>query len=287
MALKRSYFAWLLRALIASLLLIPIIFGHKGDLTTHPQCPWIEAQQDDAENRIEAEGEPRDVISPFFITVSPLFPNCDPAAETGKGKAENQQGIEEGTEFWPPLLGYRLKITDTLIAFFTAALFVATWRLWVSTRDLVTGAEKTAERQLRAYISHQDDCSVEWQMVADRRRFVAHTVVRNFGQTPAYRCKSTQQIDIFEDIDPSLSHGELEGDVIMGPSSNRHGSIPLTISNEDYTLVQKGQKFIFVWGRIEYVDAFGKDRFFEFYDCIAFVNGKWEYRPSNKPQRAN
>jgi hypothetical protein len=59
---------------------------------------------------------------------------------------------QEGTEFWAPFYGYRLKITDTLVAAFTALLFVATFALWWSTRRLVKGADKNAERQLRAYV---------------------------------------------------------------------------------------------------------------------------------------
>jgi hypothetical protein len=50
--------------------------------------------------------------------------------------SERQHGSEEGTEFWPLFFGYRLKITDTLIALFTAGLFVATWWLYRATRNL-------------------------------------------------------------------------------------------------------------------------------------------------------
>lgn len=58
----------------------------------------------------------------------------------------------QGTEYWPPIFGYRLKVTDTLVALFTGGLFVATWLLWEATKKLVQGAELTAERQLRAYV---------------------------------------------------------------------------------------------------------------------------------------
>lgn len=64
------------------------------------------------------------------------------------GKARD----EVGTEFWPPLFGYRLKVTDTFLVFFTCLLFVATLYLYRATRDLVKGADKTAGRQLRAYV---------------------------------------------------------------------------------------------------------------------------------------
>ena len=41
---------------------------------------------------------------------------------------------------------------EAVIALFTVILGIATWLLWRSTRALVEGAEKTAERQLRAYV---------------------------------------------------------------------------------------------------------------------------------------
>jgi hypothetical protein len=68
-------------------------------------------------------------------------------------KTEKQTELsEEGTEFWPPLFGYRLKITDTLLVTVTFLLFAATLALWLATRRLVKSGENTAKRQLRAYI---------------------------------------------------------------------------------------------------------------------------------------
>src|SRR5258707_854604 len=72
-------------------------------------------------------------------------PNTATGTSENKRAHNEQDGGEQGPEFWPPLFGYRLKLTDTLLVLFTAALFIATW-------FLVTGAEKTAERQLRAYV---------------------------------------------------------------------------------------------------------------------------------------
>src|ERR1700733_4819113 len=70
-----------------------------------------------------------------------------------KRQSEANDGEQEGTEFWPTIFSVRLKITDTLVALFTALLFFATLALWWATRGLVVGADETARRQLRAYIS--------------------------------------------------------------------------------------------------------------------------------------
>jgi hypothetical protein len=42
---------------------------------------------------------------------------------------------------------------EEIIAAFTVILAIATWRLWLATRDLVREARNTAEKQLRAYVN--------------------------------------------------------------------------------------------------------------------------------------
>jgi hypothetical protein len=68
-------------------------------------------------------------------------------------KTEKQTELsEEGTEFWPPLFGYRLKITDTLLVTVTFLLFALLWRCGWQLGGSVKSGENTAKRQLRAYI---------------------------------------------------------------------------------------------------------------------------------------
>lgn len=68
------------------------------------------------------------------------------------------------------------------IATFTGFLFLATVLLWWATRNLVKGAERTSERQLRAYLhvkqaqASRDSEGVLWAKVH----------IQNYGQTPAY-----------------------------------------------------------------------------------------------------
>jgi len=45
------------------------------------------------------------------------------------------------------------KNAESIIALFTVILGIATWFLWRATKRLVEGAEDTAQRQLRAYVS--------------------------------------------------------------------------------------------------------------------------------------
>jgi hypothetical protein len=86
----------------------------------------------------------------------------------------------EGTEFWPAFFGYKLKITDTLIAAFTALLFSATWLLWRATKKLVQGAEDTSKRQLRAYV-----IAGAGDIQEIDNGFLLTATLKNTGQTPA------------------------------------------------------------------------------------------------------
>jgi hypothetical protein len=90
----------------------------------------------------------------------------------------------QGTEFWPPLFGYRLKVTDTLLVTVTFLLFAATFALWWSTRRLVKSGENTAKRQLRAYIvATIKGCDVP---ETNDGIFTFHLAIKNTGLHPVW-----------------------------------------------------------------------------------------------------
>lgn len=88
--------------------------------------------------------------------------------------------------------------SERTIALFTVLLVLATLFLWKATRDLVLGAEKTAERQLRAYIGVVEiDLEIprinmvnppNIDMTVPGASYVDFIVTRlkNFGDTPAF-----------------------------------------------------------------------------------------------------
>lgn len=108
----------------------------------------------------------------------PTVPNSSNPENSGALNKEN------GTEFWPPLNGFRFKVTDSLLVLFTAVLAVFTGLLWFSTNKLwketqitsntakksaqaaekaaiaaertVETMETTARRELRAYVGIDD-----------------------------------------------------------------------------------------------------------------------------------
>ena len=135
----------------------------------------------------------------------PKTPEVKPQTQTESGLKSEPRGStatvpavliergnekEQGTEFWPPLFGYRLKITDTLVVIFTFLLFLATLALWLATRRLVHDAKSTGETQLRAFVF-----SKEFEQAANifadtgRGRYIKEYVfwskIENVGLTPA------------------------------------------------------------------------------------------------------
>jgi hypothetical protein len=265
--------------MIALLFLTPFLLGH-GEFSLA-----LDAKQYDAENPVETEKDSGDAISPFLVTVSPFFPNCDSTAEIAKGKHKNHQGEEEGTEFWPPFLGYRLKVTDTLLAVFTGLLFVATWLLWRSTDALVRDANRSADRQARdtqeqLVIAKQSAETSREALVKSQRAFVRALgypwlwrpdfdrpgkylfdiapLIENAGSTPTvdmtiitdYALRDTPVPDGF-----AFPYRDQPGNTLIGPKQTI-GANHAIILDEDLLAVQNGTKFFYIWGTVIYRDVF-------------------------------
>lgn len=121
-------FSPLVLAIFISLLVV--VAGLLHALKQHPPyAPQINTQQ-------QANGA--------FKGEEHAKPSTVEAAKLDKehGGKHSEQGENEGTEFWPPFLGLRLKITDSLLAVFTFGLLVFTGLLWRSTHKLWTAGKK-------------------------------------------------------------------------------------------------------------------------------------------------
>ena len=86
---------------------------------------------------------------------------------------------------------YKLR-TDP-VATFTFLLFVATGLLWWSTRQLVLGAEKTAEKELRAYV-FVDSTIDYFDESSNVPAFIVDIELTNYGKTPAIIRDATAKI---------------------------------------------------------------------------------------------
>ena len=153
-----------------------------------------------------------------------------------------------------------LVISTVLIAIFTVVLALATFFLWRSTRDLVRGAENTAERQLRAYVFVK---SMELRYFGTTRPFEVAARVKNSGQTPAYhlRTRITATLAVFP-IKEFVSAPPTPGESILGPSDELEISnvSPRTLTADERGKTVNGEYAIYVYGEIDYVDAFGRTR---------------------------
>ena len=171
---------------------------------------------------------------------------------------------EHGEEFWPPIWGVSLKITDTLIVAFTFGLFVATWLLYRATRKLVLGAEETSERELRAYVSAEPK---PLQKQANNS-WVSELEIKNSGQTPAYAVTITVFMEVFaeppSEQDFNVPVEETGSRISVPPGGTGRQALRRSLSEDELDQVWKGRKNLYVFGQINYRDAFNKSRYTKF-----------------------
>jgi hypothetical protein len=146
-----------------------------------PKAPQVEAKQH-PESGLKAQENRGQQTAPSTQPL-PGIPEISAEGTDRKGQSKTTDGSEQGTEFWPPLYGYRLKVTDTLLASITFLLFLATFALWLATRALVRGSERTANAQLRAYVA----CIPQGvKGVNPSERLAYSYTLLNGGSTPAH-----------------------------------------------------------------------------------------------------
>jgi hypothetical protein len=189
-----------------------------------------------------------------------------------------QHAEEELTESWA-VFGYRLKVTDTLVAAFTALLFFATGGLWLATRSLVKGADKNAEMQLRAYVfiskTHLEHDGAGWKLSFK---------IKNFGQTPAHNVKVTSKSEavswnngkpVLSAPDETDNVGSMPGgDVFQIESQVQRLTTVAELEEKD----KSKTKAIYLVGTITYSTVFAKQ-------CCAkfryYVGGDNPYSPGS------
>jgi len=101
---------------------------------------------------------------------------------------------EPGSEFWPPIYGYTLKISDSLLIAFTMMLALFTGMLWWSTNKLWKAGEKQANLTKQALISSQRAWIVvslradgDFEIRNGNAGLSVSLTVHNIGSTPAMR----------------------------------------------------------------------------------------------------
>jgi hypothetical protein len=124
---------------------------------------------------------------------------------------------------------------------------------------------RTAKRQLRAYVFVKDG---RIDITPDGTGFVSRINFKNFGQTPAYQYSTWIGGGIFQIDDlpfPSKSKplSERVNRSIVGPSAETPMVTgPTALSPANLQAIRNETMAIFIWGGVDYVDAFGKSRRF-------------------------
>lgn len=157
-----------------------------------------------------------------------------------------------------------IALATIAIALFTASLWIATARLWRSTDRLVRGAEDTAQRQLRAYVTGVPEFMFSFdEEHVPRARFRIH----NSGLTPANDVR--HRTDIIALPQPLMLGMTLP--IPSGPFSPAFVLFPHTdffvtkqrdavFDHATISEIRNNAARIYIYGEIEYVDAFGSKR---------------------------
>lgn len=180
-----------------------------------------------------------------------------PDAETKAAKEEQYREEKASEDRAISVATIWLAGITTVLAFFTATL-------WLSTRKLVMCTEKTAHRQLRAHVFPE---SVEISNIGAFDASGNDCVkirIKNYGQTPAYKCTCERKYDIFDfpvRIFPELKispNDPAPSLIDIPPGGFYETSITYKRpANDVRSDVINGIKAIYVYGVIEYEDAFG------------------------------
>jgi hypothetical protein len=167
------------------------------------------------------------------------------------------------------------------IAVFTIVLAFATGFLYVATRDLVRGADKTAREQLRAYIQASPGNVFNLKSGA---RLEARILVNNSGQTPGNEVTRWAGMKISKPLASDelvkLGRGEREEGSLVAMPQAPHVMIR-GLDAPDATLsdqIIRGDQRIYVFGRIEYKDIFEQPRASDF--CFVYY-GETDDFPKN------
>jgi hypothetical protein len=192
---------------------------------------------------------------------SPLVIKILPSVQTETESQHNDnEGINKPRGFWG--LSDRIAVIATVVAFLQFTALVCTVLVMVL----------TGRRQLRAYVLpeagslYDGTTLVPPQPAKTNFPFVSLTL-KNSGQTPAYRVTGYIQIAVTpvanEDAALILQPVEERFSLTLGSGTTFHKSVWLdrALAANEIADIATGVRAIYMYGRIEYRDAFNKRRF--------------------------
>jgi hypothetical protein len=181
----------------------------------------------------------------------------------GAGTSNRDDRPDEASEYWT-ILGHHLKITDVLLVLFTFAL-------WWSTQALVIGADDTAQRQLRAYVTTAVGQSYRQGQVRNLN-LEFRPIILNTGQTPAYEVYILNSMALITPAEVATYNFKIPevsrpaSLTTLGPRQDRftHVIAIRKLTKGEIRDWITGKKLIYIYGTIYYHDAFQNPHFTNF-----------------------
>jgi len=167
----------------------------------------------------------------------------------------NQHGIARIFEFVREHNAEVVALSTAIMGVFTVILSIATVSLWLSGRA-------HTRQELRAYVFLRDIQLIGSDSV------IAY--VRNWGKTPAYDfrlvCTLTLADSDTTEFRPNPTPPGQQSISTLGPGQEQECLRPFAkpLTEDQFAMIAKDKLRIFVFGRFDYTDAFGKVRFTNF-----------------------
>jgi hypothetical protein len=215
----------------------------------------VAASPPDTDQQIEQQQQ----SDQHYSAPQPSVEKQETEADKGVGKEKNNQhNVERIFEFLREHDAEIVALSTVVMSVFTVALFFATWLLWITGR-------RHARQELRAYVLMRDI-----QLINSDNIVEATAYVRNFGKTPAYDFRLVCTLALRETgttelkPDPIPRGQQSISTLAPGDETECFRRFEKPLSEEQFALIAEGKLKIFVFGRFDYTDAFGKARFTNF-----------------------
>lgn len=207
-----------------------------------------------------------DVALPFLYGV----PRDASAHDQTPNKCSAEEGKNHG--FWEKADCDPVAYFTLWLVGFTGVLALSTIGLWLATKRAANRQIQDTETLQRAYLTVEPGGIIPYltgKLASEDGRVACQLTLHNAGNLPA-RAVSWRIIRCFSK-EPRRKNfpiwGAYVGNIVIAARQQvRHATIPLTRKRID-CFVAGGtgrDRYLYVWGRVNYSDGFGKKRFTDF-----------------------
>jgi len=145
-------------------------------------------------------------------------------------------------------------------------------------RETIDQMKSAEQRELRAYVSVESGSITP---ITGQIQPAAHLILRNTGKTPAYQLTHWAHI-VVDHVNLQVALpgiGPMPAPlptITIGPFGGSTKSVPLgrTITQQEYQDILAGTKVVYVYGIIEYEDAFGEKRHTRYKSMHGVMSGQ-------------